>query len=94
MFHLDEYIGLPQQHPGSFSHFIEERIVRPTGIAHAHLLDGSADPYRVIDLVGRELLRAPVDVAFTGIGENVGQSACDPELGCVLQREKGRCVTV
>ncbi len=70
LFHLDEYIGLPQQHPGSFSHFIEERIVRPTGIAHAHLLDGSADPYRVIDLVGRELLRAPVDVAFTGIGEN------------------------
>src|SRR5690606_33472004 len=70
LFHLDEYIGLPQQHPGSFSHFIEERIVRPTGIAHAHLLDGSADPYRVIDLVGRELLRASIDVAFTGIGEN------------------------
>lgn len=70
LFHLDEYIGLSRQHPASFSHFIQERIVGPTGIGRAHLLDGEADPRLVMESVGRHLRRAPVDLAFTGIGEN------------------------
>ncbi len=41
-FHLDEYIGLPVTHPGSFRKMLLEQLVQKTGIAHYHLLDGDA----------------------------------------------------
>src|ERR1700745_2815293 len=48
-FHLDEYIGLPITHPGSFRKMLMEQLVRSTGIAHYHLLDGDAvDPAAVV----------------------------------------------
>src|SRR6266852_5010613 len=42
-FHLDEYIGLPVTHPGSFRKMLLEQLVRKTGIVKYHLLDGDAD---------------------------------------------------
>ena len=33
LFHLDEYIGLPNTHPASFAKYIRERIIIPTGIS-------------------------------------------------------------
>ena len=41
-FHLDEYIGLPVTHPGSFRKMLLEQLVRKTGIPKYHLLDGDA----------------------------------------------------
>ncbi|MGC1418050.1 MAG: 6-phosphogluconolactonase, partial [Candidatus Acidiferrum sp.] len=32
LFQLDEYIGLPMNHPASFSKYIQERLVAKTGI--------------------------------------------------------------
>ena len=32
MFHLDEYIGLPVDHPASFRKYLMERFLRKTGI--------------------------------------------------------------
>src|ERR1700740_1857625 len=40
VFHLDEYIGLPASHPGSFRKMLLEQLVRKTGVAKYHLLDG------------------------------------------------------
>ena len=37
MFHLDEYVGLPQEHPASFRRYLLERLIRPTGIVSYHL---------------------------------------------------------
>lgn len=70
LFHLDEYVGLSSTHPASFSRFMLDRVVARTGITRHHLLDGMADPSQVIARVGAELGRAPIDLAFTGIGEN------------------------
>src|SRR5208337_3274973 len=39
-FHLDEYIGLPVTHPGSFRKMLLEQLVQKTGITDYHLLDG------------------------------------------------------
>src|SRR5438552_16440405 len=44
MFHLDEYVGLPVDHPASFRKYLLERLIRKTGIARYHLLDGEQDP--------------------------------------------------
>jgi len=79
VFHLDEYIGLPITHPGSFRKMLLEQLVRKAGIKKYHLLDGdAADPAEVVMRVGRQLASAPVDVAFLGVGENGHIAFNDP----------------
>jgi glucosamine-6-phosphate deaminase len=78
-FHLDEYIGLAATHPGSFRKMLMEQLVNKTGIARYHLLNGdAADPSEVAREVGNELVSAPIDVAFLGIGENGHIAFNDP----------------
>lgn len=78
-FHLDEYIGLPITHPGSFRKMLMEQLVGKTGITKYHLLEAdAADPSRVAERVGSELGKRPVDIAFLGIGENGHIAFNDP----------------
>ena len=78
-FHLDEYVGLPISHPGSFRKMLLEQLVRKTGISSYHLLDGDAvDLSEVLRRVGSELASAPIDIAFLGIGENGHIAFNDP----------------
>lgn len=78
LFHLDEYIGLPANHPASFCKFLEERLIAKTGITNTHLLNGEKDPAAVIDEVNEAISAAPIDVAFVGIGENGHLAFNDP----------------
>jgi glucosamine-6-phosphate deaminase len=78
LFHLDEYIGLPETHPASFRRYLRERLIGPAGITRTHLLDGEGDPELVCQSVGREIQSAPIDVAFVGIGENGHLAFNDP----------------
>jgi glucosamine-6-phosphate deaminase len=78
-FHLDEYIGLPVTHPGSFRKMLLEQLVHKTGIKKYHLLDGDAsDPHDVVVRAGKELASGPIDIAFLGIGENGHIAFNDP----------------
>jgi glucosamine-6-phosphate deaminase len=78
MFHLDEYIGLSITHPASFRKYLLERLIEPTGIGLYHLLDGEGDPVHTCQEVSAQLQRAPIDVAFVGIGENGHLAFNDP----------------
>jgi len=78
MFHLDEYVGLPADHPASFRKYLRERLIGPTGITRYHFLDGERDPGQVTRDVGRSLAERPIDVAFVGIGENGHLAFNDP----------------
>jgi glucosamine-6-phosphate deaminase len=78
MFHLDEYLGLPITHPASFRRYLRERLIDRTGIERAHLLDGEGDVGTVLDAVSQAIARAPIDVAFVGIGENGHLAFNDP----------------
>lgn len=78
-FHLDEYVGIPSTHPGSFRKMLLERVVQKTGIRKYHLVEGDAPDLSVlVQEVGRQLTAAPVDVAFIGIGENGHIAFNDP----------------
>jgi len=78
-FHLDEYIGLPATHPGSFRKMLMELLVGKTGIVNYHLLEGdAADPVAVVREVGKQLASAPIDITFLGIGENGHIAFNDP----------------
>lgn len=78
LFHLDEYVGLPIDHPASFRRYLLERLIDKTGIVRYHLLDGEHDAAHVAERVGRKLAEAPIDVAFVGIGENGHLAFNDP----------------
>src|ERR1700751_1638312 len=65
-FHLDEYIGLPITHPGSFRKMLLEQLIEKTGIGKYHLLDGDGDAAEVVARVSREVASAPIDIAFLG----------------------------
>ena len=78
MFHLDEYVGLPMDHPASFRKYLLERLIQPAGLKEYHLLDGEHDVNAVMKQVGAEIARSPVDVAFVGIGENGHLAFNDP----------------
>jgi glucosamine-6-phosphate deaminase len=86
MFHLDEYVGLPLEHPASFRKYLLDRLVNKVGIARHHMLDGERDPSRTAEEVGRKLLAAPIDVAFVGIGENGHLAFNDPPADFLTER--------
>jgi glucosamine-6-phosphate deaminase len=78
MFHLDEYVGLPIDHPASFRRYLLERLIARTGIPLYHLLDAEHDVRRTVERVGTILAGRPPDVAFVGIGENGHLAFNDP----------------
>jgi glucosamine-6-phosphate deaminase len=79
VFHLDEYIGLPITHPGSFRKMLTEQLVAKTGINKYHLLQGDAtDVPAALREAGSQLASAPIDIAFLGIGENAHIAFNDP----------------
>jgi glucosamine-6-phosphate deaminase len=79
MFHLDEYVGLPDTHPASFRRYLRERIVERVEPRAFHFLAGDApDPAAEHRRVGALLASSPIDVAFVGIGENGHLAFNDP----------------
>jgi len=78
MFHLDEYIGLPNSHPASFRRYLLDRLILKTTLSRYHLLDAELDPVDIIRRVSTALSSAPIDVAFVGIGENGHLAFNDP----------------
>jgi glucosamine-6-phosphate deaminase len=86
MFHLDEYVGLPLDHPASFRKYLLERLIRPAGIRRYHLLDAETDAERTALEAGRAIAAAPVDVAFVGIGENGHLAFNDPPADFETER--------
>lgn len=78
MFHLDEYVGLPASHPASFRKYLRERLIDKTGMKRVHLLDPDGDLPAMIAEVSAEIRKAPIDIAFVGIGENGHLAFNDP----------------
>ncbi len=86
LFHLDEYVGLPADHPASFRKYLRERLIQPAGIVRFHLIDGGGDPDDVCEALGRKLAAHPIDVAFVGIGENGHLAFNDPPADFETER--------
>ena len=79
MFHLDEYIGLPDSHPASFRKYLKERFlaqVKP--LKSANLVNGENDPVEECKRLGKLITSHPIDVALVGIGENGHLAFNDP----------------
>lgn len=78
LFHLDEYLNMAPTHPASFRKYLRERLIDKVGISRVHFLDGQRDPGKVIAELTVQIRKAPIDVAFVGIGENGHLAFNDP----------------
>lgn len=78
MFHLDEYIDLPESHPASFRRYLKERFLKYAPVKHACLINGETNPDEVVAALNKEIEQAPVDLALIGIGENAHIAFNDP----------------
>ena len=79
LFHLDEYVGLPESHPASFRRYLRERILDRVHPGAFHFINGdAADPQRECQRVGQLISQNTIDAAFVGIGENGHLAFNDP----------------
>lgn len=78
MFHLDEYINLPETHPASFRKYLKERFVSAVNLEKVHFVNGEGDIKKNIEELSAELRNEPIDVALIGIGENAHIAFNDP----------------
>ena len=79
MYHLDEYIGLPEDHPASFRRYLRERLIDLVHPGVVHWIQGDAeDPSVECRRLGGIISVEKIDVVFVGIGENGHLAFNDP----------------
>ena len=79
MFHLDEYIGLPEGHPASFHRYLYERLIDRVHPGTVHLIQGNTGaPQAECDRLKGLIAKDEIDVTFVGIGENGHLAFNDP----------------
>jgi glucosamine-6-phosphate deaminase len=77
-FHLDEYIGISENHPASFRKYLKERFADLLPLKEFNYVNGSVEPYKECSRLGKLISMHPIDVAFVGIGENGHLAFNDP----------------
>lgn len=81
LFHMDEYLGISDQHPASFRRFLREHVVRRVKPKTCHYLAGDApEPIQECDRYAGLLRAQPIDLCCLGIGENGHVAFNDPPV--------------
>jgi len=80
-FHMDEYIGLPPDHPASFRRYLRERLASRVPLLEFNEIDGNtSDPVRAARIYGETLRAADPKLCLLGIGENGHLAFNDPPV--------------
>lgn len=79
MFHLDEYIDLPESSPASFRRYLKDRFIsKVPALKESYLINGEGDAEEECERLGNLIRNYPIDVALVGIGENGHLAFNDP----------------
>ena len=78
MFHLDEYIDLPESHPASFRKYLKERFLNHINIKKAYLVSPDGDVKAHIAELTEAIRKEEIDLGLIGIGENAHIAFNDP----------------
>ena len=80
-FHMDEYIGLPNDAVQGFGNFLRERLFDKKPFLSVHYIDGAAsDLEKECERYAALLGRFPPDIVCMGIGENGHIAFNDPPV--------------
>ena len=78
VFHLDEYVGLPESHPASFRKYLKERFLAHINVKAAYFINGEGNVEATVKELSDQIRKFPVDVSLIGIGENAHIAFNDP----------------
>ncbi|MGG0670336.1 glucosamine-6-phosphate deaminase [Sporosarcina koreensis] len=79
-FHMDEYIGLPEDSDQWFKNYIESHLFAKVSMKMFHFIDGTKDPEAMIEEYGLLLAENPIDLVCLGVGENGHIAFNDPPV--------------
>ena len=78
-FHMDDYLGLPLDHPASFRAYLEKKLVDKVSMCSFAHIDGLApDPEQTCRAYAEKLRAANPQLCLLGIGENGHLAFNDP----------------
>jgi len=81
LFHMDEYLGLPAEHPAGFRKYMKDRVESLVHPRAFHYLAGDADlPQVECDRYTALLKAQPIDLCCLGVGENGHLAFNDPPV--------------
>jgi glucosamine-6-phosphate deaminase len=81
IFHLDEYVGIPETHAASFRNYQQRVLLAHVTPAVFHGIRGeAADPEAECARYSALLAEAPIDLVCLGIGENGHIAFNDPPV--------------
>ena len=71
LFHLDEYLGIDADHPGSFRYYLRHKVEQQVNPREFHYLNGNAkQPLAECDRYSNLLQQQAIDLCMLGIGDN------------------------
>ena len=79
-FHMDEYVGLPDDAPQGFGNFLKARILGKLPFRTVNYLNGNQQPEEECKRYTDLLLQHPIDIVCMGIGENGHVAFNDPHV--------------
>ncbi len=92
-FHMDEYIGLTQQHPASFRSYLKNRFLAHVELKEFHAISGEAEnPAEECQRYAKLIDAAPIDLICLGIGENGHLAFNDPPVADFNDPETAKIV--
>ena len=80
IFHLDEYVGLPEAHGASFRKYLRERFIDqlPARVEFVPVDADAPDLAAELKRLNARIAACPIDLCFAGIGENSHLAFNDP----------------
>lgn len=93
--HMDEYIGLPEDAPQRFAHYLDQRIFSRVPLKEVHRLNSAAaEPQEECRRYAMVLNRHPADIVCMGVGENGHIAFNDPSVADFHDPERVKIVTL
>jgi glucosamine-6-phosphate deaminase len=81
VFQMDEFAGLPPDHPQSFGHYLRSHLLDHIPAPRViHLIRAESDPASECARYGKLLAENPIDLACLGVGENGHIALNDPPV--------------
>ena len=93
LFHMDEYLGIDQNHKASFRRYLRERVQTLVQPKAFHFISGDADlPLDECERYENLLAAKPIDLCCLGVGENGHIAFNDPPVARFEEKHRIKLV--
>ena len=79
-FHMDEYLGLPADHPARFANWLDAHLFKQVPFGRVNRIEPGDNPAGTVADYTALLQQAPIDLVLCGIGETGHIAFNDPDV--------------